>query len=151
MPTMEPFSQLSLTIAATVATFMSLRGVKRKSLTTHGAIAAWIVGFLSIACGWRGFLLLLFYVVSVFVLQFGLVPISNARFFINHGLLQVGTKATKYKIQQKSLLDSSADESSCRGPNQVLACSVLGVMIQLLHVIYCGTEKSIGRSFKCLL
>ncbi|KAL7482197.1 hypothetical protein ACHAW6_007888 [Cyclotella cf. meneghiniana] len=120
MPTMEPFSVPSLTIAATVATFMSLRGVKRKSLTSHGAIAAWIVGFLSIACGWRGFLLLLFYV--------------------------VGTKATKYKIQQKSLLDSSADESSCRGPNQVLACSVVGVMIQLLHVVFCGVEKSIDFS-----
>ncbi|KAL3799934.1 hypothetical protein HJC23_007407 [Cyclotella cryptica] len=141
---MEPFSQLSLATAAAVATLMSIRGAKRKSLTNHGAIAAWIVGFLSIACGLRGFLLLLFYVVSA---QFGFIAMSNARFSFNHkAFFKIGTKATKYKVQQKSLLDRSADESSCRGPNQVLACSVLGVVIQLVHVIYCGNEKSIDFS-----
>ena len=58
--------------------------------------------------------------------------------------LKIGTKATKYKIQQKSLIDHESTNSSCRGPNQVLACSIIGVIIQLVHVAYYGEEKSIG-------
>lgn len=58
---------------------------------------------------------------------------------------QVATKATKYKSQLKASLDQSSAESSCRGPNQVLACSVLGVVIQLVHVYLYGEEQSIGE------
>jgi uncharacterized membrane protein len=61
---MEPFSLPSILIAITFAGFMSLRGIERKSLTKGGAVCAFVVGFLSLACGLRGFLLLLFYVVS---------------------------------------------------------------------------------------
>jgi hypothetical protein len=50
--------------AAAVAGMMAVRGMKRKSLTPGGAAAAFIVGFSSLACGSRGFLLLLFYLVS---------------------------------------------------------------------------------------
>jgi uncharacterized membrane protein len=60
---MKPFSHLSIAIAFVFATFMSARGIK-KSLKKAGAICAFAVGFLSLACGLRGFLLLLFYVVS---------------------------------------------------------------------------------------
>ena len=72
---MKPFSLPSLTIAFMFATFMSLRGRKRKSLTKGGSICAFLVGFLGLACGLRGFLLLLFYVVSCvyFTIHFNLI------------------------------------------------------------------------------
>ena len=59
--------------------------------------------------------------------------------------LQVGTKATKYKSQLKSNLDESMADSSCRGPSQVLACSIVGVIFQLIHFVYCGDEQAIGQ------
>mmetsp|Transcript_13343 Transcript_13343/g.23904 ORF Transcript_13343/g.23904 Transcript_13343/m.23904 type:complete len:287 (+) Transcript_13343:175-1035(+) len=117
---MKPFDQPSIIRAVAIAALMAHRGRKRKSLTPSGAMAAFVVGFLSIACGMRGFLLLLFYL--------------------------VGTKATKYKNQLKSNLDQSSAESSCRGPSQVLACSVFGVIFQLAHVYYYGQESSIDFS-----
>ena len=64
----------------------------------------------------------------------------------HHISLQVATKATKYKSQIKSKLDQSSADSSCRGPGQVLACSVLGIIIQLVHVYYFGEEQSIGEA-----
>ena len=104
-------------MACVIASLMAFRGYKRKSLTTNGAVAAWIVGFFSIVFGMRGFLLLLFYI--------------------------VGTKATKYKSTIKKQLDNSAEDSSCRGPSQVLACSIVGLLLQLIHFIYCGEEHAI--------
>ena len=61
---MKPFSLPSITIAFMLAIFMSLRGRKRRSLNKGGAICAFVVGFLGLTCGLRGFLLLLFYIVS---------------------------------------------------------------------------------------
>ena len=58
---------------------------------------------------------------------------------------QVATKATKYKSELKAKVDQSSAESSCRGPGQVLACSALGVIIQLVHVYLYGEEPSIGE------
>ncbi|KAL7555237.1 hypothetical protein ACHAWF_019038 [Thalassiosira exigua] len=116
----EPFDRLSMGRGAAIATLMAFRGWKRRSLTSSGAAAAWVVGFLSISCGPRGFLLLLFYA--------------------------AGTKATKFKKDVKARLDRSAAESSCRGPNQVLACSLLGVALQLAHVYYHGKERPIDFS-----
>lgn len=58
---------------------------------------------------------------------------------------QVGTKATKYKSQLKSNLDQTAADTSCRGSAQVFACSIIGIVFQLIHVVYCGEEKSIGE------
>ena len=61
---MKPFDTKSTALGIVIASLMAIRGWKRKSLTPSGAIAAWIVGFCSISCGMRGFLLLLFYIVS---------------------------------------------------------------------------------------
>ena len=58
---------------------------------------------------------------------------------------QAGTKATKYKARLKSELDRSAADSACRGPGQVLACSVLGVALQLAYGYYYGEERAIGE------
>jgi len=38
-------------LGTVLSTLLSWRGVKRKSLSSSGAIAAWLVGFLSISCG----------------------------------------------------------------------------------------------------
>jgi uncharacterized membrane protein len=103
-----------------VAAIMAYRGWKRQSLTLYGAVSALIVGFLSLSSGLRGgLLLLLFYI--------------------------VGTKATKYKSEWKSKYDTSYSiVSSCRGPSQVLACSVIGVILQLVHLYWYGeAEQSI--------
>lgn len=101
--------------AVAIASLMALRGYKRKSLSKNGAITAWLVGFSSIFLGMRGFLLLLFYL--------------------------IGTKATKYKMDVKSKYEEV--DATCRGPGQVLACSVIGIVIQTIHYIYCGEECSI--------
>mmetsp|Transcript_30948 Transcript_30948/g.65296 ORF Transcript_30948/g.65296 Transcript_30948/m.65296 type:complete len:287 (-) Transcript_30948:6977-7837(-) len=114
---MQPFEPTAMLRAFAIAFFIAHRGVKRKSLTPHGAVAASVVGFLSISCGLRGFLLLLFYLVA--------------------------TKATKYKSVMKASLDETADDSACRGPSQVMACSALGVMFQIIHAVYFGKEQSI--------
>jgi len=76
-----------------------------------------MVGYLSICCGSRGFVLLLFY--------------------------QLGTMATKYKKEKKQKYDAAALESSMRGPSQVLACSFLAVLLSLIHVYYYGDERTI--------
>ena len=81
-----------------------------------------------------------------FPLCFAIISLDST----NHHIVnytKVGTKATKYKMQIKSGLDSAAADSSCRGPHQVLACSVIGVFIQLTHVVYCGEEQSLGGYF----
>lgn len=115
---MKPFDLPSMARAVAIAATMAFRGHARRSLTPSGSIAAFAVGFLSLSCGSRGgFLLLLFYAVA--------------------------TKATKYKSRAKSKLDHSASDSSCRGHGQVLACSALGVAVQLAHVYYYGAERSI--------
>mmetsp|Transcript_10812 Transcript_10812/g.17840 ORF Transcript_10812/g.17840 Transcript_10812/m.17840 type:complete len:280 (+) Transcript_10812:137-976(+) len=110
---MELLKQTFLAFA--IAFLMAWRGYKRKSLSSNGAMAAWLVGFCSIFCGMRGFLLLLFYL--------------------------IGTKATKYKATLKAQLEDT--EGSCRGPGQVLACSIIGILIQTIHFIYCGKERAI--------
>ena len=104
---MEPFSPTLLSIGTAVATYISLRGTKRKSLSKSGACTAFAVGFLSIACGLRGFVLLMFY--------------------------QIGTKATKYKKQIKLQRDGDVAKSSVRGPSQGMYISCMIDCCLLLH------------------
>lgn len=114
---MIPFSPQATLLAVVVATQLALRAVKRKSLTQSGAIAAWFVGYLSVATGLRGFVLLFFY--------------------------QIGSWATKYKKSIKQQKDATAAEGSARGASQVLACSIIAVVLSLLRARYCGEEEPI--------
>ncbi len=98
---MIPFSPLAILLGVFVATSLARRGVKRKSLSQSGAVAAWFVGFLSVSTGLRGFVLLFFY--------------------------QIGTWATKYKKSLKEEKDSTASEGAARGASQVLSCSFIAV------------------------
>ena len=114
---MEPFGIQATCLAASVAVALALRAVRRKSLTTAGAMAAFGVGFLSVITGLRGFNLLVFY--------------------------QIATMATKYQKQLKMKHDGTYAQSATRGLTQVLACSILAVLLSLVHVVYCGKERPI--------
>ncbi len=61
---MDPFCGDALKIAGGLATVIVSRAVAKNSLSPSGALAAWVVAFLSVGCGFRGFLILIFYQVS---------------------------------------------------------------------------------------
>ena len=122
---MEPFGWKATLLALTIASLLAWRSQRKKSLTKSGSITAFLVGFLCVWTGLRGFNLLVFY--------------------------QVGTTATKYKKDLKAKIDGavaaeSATTSSvvARGPSQVLACSLLAVILGLIHGVVCGEERSIS-------
>ncbi|KAL3939010.1 MAG: hypothetical protein SGBAC_006198 [Bacillariaceae sp.] len=116
---MQPFSPKANAIGFAVATFLSWRGLKKKGLTRSGAATAFCVGGILVCTGMRGFNLLVFYL--------------------------LGTKATKFKKEIKQKIDGSLvlSGSMARGPSQVLACSLLAVILSLVHGTYCGEEKPI--------
>lgn len=117
---MKPFGIKATVLAALVATLLSRRAIRKKSLTPSGAAAAFAVGFLSLWTGARGWNLLIFY--------------------------QLGTTATKYKKDLKIKMDgtiAAANATQARGATQVLACSLIAVILGLIHGIYCGEEGPI--------
>lgn len=140
---MEPFGIKANIIGLVFAILLSWRGIRKKGLTAAGAgckftrpqicdchyhshllsncksLGAFSVGFLLISTGLRGFNLLVFYVVA--------------------------TKATKFKKGIKEKIDGSLviAGSAARGPMQVLACSLLAVILSLIHGAYFGAERSI--------
>lgn len=115
---MKPFGLAATCLAASVATLAVVRGLKKKTLSHSGAGTAWIVGFLMVGSGLRGFVLLMFY--------------------------QIASSATKYKRDWKEARDATAAEGSVRGPSQVLACSILAVLLSLVHVVRVGEEIAIN-------
>jgi uncharacterized protein (TIGR00297 family) len=116
---MQPFGVKATALATLVAVLLSYRALRKKSLTPTGAASAFAVGFLSIWTGARGFNLLVFY--------------------------QIGTTATKYKKDLKIKIDGTiaTSGSQARGPMQVLACSLIAVVLGLIHGVYCGEEGAI--------
>jgi uncharacterized protein (TIGR00297 family) len=114
---MKPFSKQSLIYASILASSLAFIGSRKKSLSRSGAIAGFFVGFLSIACGWRGMLVIVFY--------------------------QLGSWATKFKKNVKERVDATAAIASSRGASQVLGCSAIAVGCALAHAILCGEEKII--------
>lgn len=123
---MKPFGVKATIVATVVATLLSYRAaIRKKSLTKGGAVAAFAVGFLSLwAAGLRGFNLLVFY--------------------------QIGTMATKYKKEIKLQIDGTLANSKnasgnvqARGPGQVLACSLIAVILGIIHGYECGEERPI--------
>lgn len=117
---MKPFSPTLNILGTSIAALLAFKGKKRRSLSSTGALSAFIVGYLSIACGLRGILLLFFYL--------------------------VGTKATKFKNDIKKKIDGDVGHSSVRGPHQVLACSGIAVLFSLYHAYKYGEEKNIDYS-----
>lgn len=114
---MKPFGLVAMSLATSVPTLAVLRSLKKNTLSKPGAIAAWIVGFIMVGSGLRGFVLLLFY--------------------------QIASAATKYKKDWKERQDATAAQGSVRGPTQVLACSAVAVILTALHVWLVGHETAI--------
>jgi uncharacterized protein (TIGR00297 family) len=117
---MEPFGVKATLMATAVATLLAVRAQRKKSLTKGGSIAAFCVGFSSVWTGLRGFNILVFY--------------------------QIGTSATKYKKNYKATMDGTvaATGSIARGASQVLACSLLAVILSLIHAVHYGRERPIN-------
>jgi len=104
-------------IALVIAIMLAMRGKKKKSLSTSGAAAAFLVGFLSFLASYRfGVCLILFY--------------------------QSSSSLTKYKGEVKKKLEADYKEGGQRNYMQVLSCSLLAT---ILAVIYFALEGSDAR------
>jgi uncharacterized protein (TIGR00297 family) len=114
---MDPFGAKALAAATIVASLLAYRAVHKKTLTRNGAMAGFGVGFLLVATGLRGMVLVYFY--------------------------QLGSMATRYKKATKAAADAAVSESSVRGASQVLAVSFLATILSLLHAYWYGNEKPI--------
>lgn len=114
---MDPFGSKALALATTVASLLAFRAVRKKSLTPGGAAVGFAVGFLLVATGLRGMVLFFFY--------------------------QLGSWATKYKKQLKESMDATVAHSSVRSGAQVLAVSLVAVLLSLFHAYYYGAEQAI--------
>lgn len=114
---MDPFGAKATGAACIMATLLAVRAAKKRTLTTTGAVTGFVVGFLLVATGLRGLTLFFFY--------------------------QLGSWATKYKTIRKQQLDATASDSAVRGPTQVLAVSLVAVLLSLMHAYICGAERAI--------
>lgn len=99
---MPPVSRLA--IAFVIAAYMARSGVKKKSLSRTGAVAAFAVGFFSLASG----------------LRFGAVLIV---FYKTSSLL------TKWRGGVKATLEDGHRTGGQRGAEQVFACSLYAVAV----------------------
>ncbi|TDH69726.1 hypothetical protein CCR75_008349 [Bremia lactucae] len=124
-------------IAAVLAGVLGYRGLKKQSLSLSGAIAAFFVGFLTLASGTR----------------FGATDLSKITCRIygtNHvflGLLLLGfyysgSKLTKIQARVKLQLDANYKPGGQRSARQVLACSLLGTLIAVYYVAQYGDDAS---------
>ena len=112
---MDPFAPMTVALALFAATMLALRALRRRSLTKAGACTGFVVGFLLVSTGLRGLVLFYFY--------------------------QIGSMATHYKEYVKAKLDATV--VSERGATQVLAVSLVAVVLSLTHALYCGAEQAI--------
>ena len=83
-----------LPLAIVIATALSIRGYKKKSLTKSGAVAAFFVGFLTFAAG----------------IGFGIILIA---FYMS------SSKLTKLKADAKKKIDEDYDAEKGRSASQV--------------------------------
>eukprot|EP00457_Paulinella_chromatophora_P009021 gb/GEZN01009072.1/.p1 GENE.gb/GEZN01009072.1/~~gb/GEZN01009072.1/.p1 ORF type:complete len:312 (+),score=51.49 gb/GEZN01009072.1/:46-981(+) len=104
-------------VALFVATGLAWRGLRKRSLSRSGAIAAWLVGAITLACAWRyGVTLLLFYYSSSLL--------------------------TKYRSKDKAKLEEGVvvGTEGERNARQVFSCSLLAVALCLWNVAVAGSH-----------
>jgi uncharacterized protein (TIGR00297 family) len=120
---MDPFGVRATTVATVFASSLATRAYQRKSLTLHGSVAAFVVGFALVGTGLRGLNLFVFYFLA--------------------------TAATRYKKDRKATIDGtivSNNGSTTRSTSQVLACSLLAAVLSVVHAVLCGPERPIQFS-----
>ena len=101
--------------AIVIATLLSLHGLKKKSLSLSGAMAAFFVGFCSFAVGVRfGVILILFYF--------------------------TGSQLTKMGKVRKAQLEEDYTVGGQRSWIQVFACSILATVCALLYLYFVGED-----------
>jgi uncharacterized membrane protein len=94
-------------------------GMRKRSLSKSGGIAAFFVGFVSLAISYRfGLILLLFYYTS--------------------------SSMTKYKESQKAKLESNYQFGGQRDAIQVLANSFLGTLVAIVYYLYLGEDTHVS-------
>jgi len=110
---------LRVAVAFIIAVKLALRGVRKKSLSSSGARAAFAVGFVSFACSYR----------------FGLTMIA---FYLS------SSKLTKFKAEKKKHLEANYEKESQRGVAQVLSCSVIGCLLAVAYVADLGDDAALS-------
>jgi uncharacterized protein (TIGR00297 family) len=113
---MNPFTFQSTVTALIAALVLALRATQKRTLTRAGATVGFVVGFLLVSTGLRGFVLFFFY--------------------------QLGSLATRYNQRAKAALDVTCAEASVRGARQVLAVSLIAVVLSLYHALVYGSERA---------
>jgi uncharacterized membrane protein len=108
--------------------YPSSSGIRKRSLSKSGSIAAFVVGFVSLAVSYRfGLILLLFYYTS--------------------------SSMTKYKEPQKAKLESNYQFGGQRDAIQVLANSFLATIVAIVYSFYIGEDSHVSPrpdiSLKC--
>ncbi len=99
------------------ATALSYRGLRKQSLSRSGAVAAWVVGFLTMAASLRfGIVMILFY--------------------------QSSSMLTKYRSEAKARFEEDHKEGGQRSAAQVLACSLLGTVVAAAHAWWLGPDDA---------
>ncbi|KAI0563392.1 hypothetical protein FGB62_40g214 [Gracilaria domingensis] len=111
---------LRVLVAILFATTLAVRGRRRKSLSPSGAVAAFVVGFLSFAAS----------------LRFGLTLLS---FYLS------ATRATKYKSDYKRRIeDGFTAAQGNRNAAQVLASSLPAVVVAVLYVVWFRVDMPVS-------
>lgn len=111
-----------LFIAFLLALVISRRGLRRHSLSSTGAIAAFLVGFLSWASSTRfGLTLYVFYL--------------------------SGTRATKYKSSRKAQIEAEHSTLGNRSAYQVCASSLPAVIIAVIYVLLYRFDAPVSTTF----
>jgi uncharacterized membrane protein len=77
---MEPFGVKATLVASAMSSLLALRAYKRKSLTSAGSVAAFVVAFLLVGTGLRGLNLLTFYFISIKATNYKVCILYRERF-----------------------------------------------------------------------
>jgi uncharacterized membrane protein len=117
----SPYTIIRFILAVLISLYLAAHGIKKKSLSTSGALAAISVGFTTFAISYKlGFILIFFYYVS--------------------------SKLTKLKEDIKSRLEDGYLQGGQRDFVQVYSCSILATMVAVLLELY--SDPDIDISFK---
>jgi uncharacterized membrane protein len=113
-------------IGVAVALSLALHGLKKKSLSTSGCIAAFVVGFVHTAVSLRfGAILILFYYTSSYL--------------------------TKVKQERKRVLEANYRVGGQRNYVQVLSNSAMATIVAAVFWYYVGEDRNVCTIKECII